>query len=115
MGFSDDFWRAVARYRVTFPTFASLGADYATWLAELERVQGTSQAQVLITSASQEGGNQSGERNFQGGLLEDALHCRRYELEPDDYELPEHLAGFPTAKTDRRARVGGTTFYQFSP
>lgn len=118
MVFSTDFWRALAKYRLMFTDIASLGASYATWLAELERVEGTKFAQVLITSAGNEGGNQSGEKGFDGGLLVDALHCRRYELEAEEdvpYELPEHLAGFPSAKLKARARRGTGFSMQFNP
>lgn len=114
MGFTDQFWRALQKYRLAFPTLVSLGTSAATWLAERERVEGTALAQVLLTSGSHEGGSQSGERSFPGELLVDALDCRRFELD-DTYTLPEHLGDFAAASASRRKRKAGGIVMQFSP
>ena len=95
--FTDQFWRALADYGVTMP---ALGAANTTWLTEYTRVRNTALASVLLTASASEGGNASGSRQFPQEVLLDALHCRRFELDPA-YLLPPHLAAFPSAKVER--------------
>ena len=102
--FTDQFWRALAHYRITI---TSLGSDAATWRTEYDRVSRTAFASLLITNSSQENSTHSGEALFPQAVLVDALHCRRFELD-NGYTLPEHLAAFVSAKTSRaRAGRGG--------
>jgi hypothetical protein len=114
MPFTLDFWRALADYRLRFPDANSLGAAVATWLTEMARVRKTAFAAVLLTNSSSEGSSAGGQKHFESGILADALHCRRFEID-DDYELPPHLAGFASAKAKIAMRQGRNTTVRFSP
>jgi hypothetical protein len=80
---------ALAHYRLQFPDEASLGTgDPPTaWKTEYDAVVAGGGAfdPVLLTSGSFEGGQGSGIRNFDQGVLLRALHARRHELD-DDYQ-----------------------------
>lgn len=101
MPFDDNFWRALAMYRLKFSNLGSLGAAAATWLLEMERVNRHAFAAVLLTQQADDRGSTGGSRQFPQETLADALHCRRHELD-ETYALPEHLAHFESAKASRQ-------------
>ncbi len=90
MRLTTDFYRALADYRLTFPDLASLGVNAVTWLTERARVARTARAAVLIVSSGTEGGSASGQRQFDQGILIDALDWLRHEYDAT-YALPGHL------------------------
>lgn len=99
--FTDQFWRAIADYKVFMP---ALGTAAATWLTEYNKVRRTAFASVMFTANSTEGGSASGQRQFPQEVLTDALHCHRHDLDPA-YALPVHLSDYESAKI-QRARAG---------
>jgi len=102
MLFDDDFWRALADCQINFPSLADLGDGNppSAWLAEYIRVGRTAFASVLLTASGTEGGNASGQRQFSQATIIDALHCRRFDLDPS-YTLPVHLTQYPSARVSK--------------
>lgn len=99
MTFDQNFWQALADYGVQFPTLESLGSGNPPdkWIAEYNRVRADAFGSVLVTSTGTEGANASGLKQFPQATLIDALHCRRFELDPT-YTLPVHLLTYSSER-----------------
>ncbi len=102
MTFDEPFFQALADFGILFPDLPSLGTGTppAAWLAEYHRLRSDAFAAVLVQSTSTEGGAVSGLRQFPQDTLLDALHCRRFELDPT-YVLPVHLLSYPSERAIR--------------
>ena len=73
----DDYALALAHYRLTFPTLASLGTASATWRTEYDRVSSIGLSSTTVIGSSSEGATASAIRNFSQRVLMTALHAVR--------------------------------------
>ena len=77
----DDYALALAHYRLTFPTLASLGNSASTWRTEYDRVSSIGLSSTTVIGSSSEGATASAIRNFSQRVLMTALHAVRAELD----------------------------------